>query len=129
MSRNPYVRPVSKTGWWINSRRYREYMAREVTCVFIGAYAVLLTWGLMRLSQGQEAWDTFAAGITSPVGVVFHLLCLGFAFYNTITWFEVTPKAMPLVYKGKRVPGEVIVGGHWAAWAGVTVVVLVVAGI
>ncbi|MCB9960408.1 MAG: fumarate reductase subunit C [Rhodospirillaceae bacterium] len=129
MSRRPYVRPISRTGWWTTQKRYTEYMAREVTCVFIGAYTVLLVWGLMRLSQGQEAWDSFVAGITGPVGILFHLVCLAFAFYNTVTWFRVTPKAMPLMFKGKRVPGTVIVGGHWAAWAGVTLVVLIVAGI
>ena len=129
MSRRPYVPPVSKTTWWTGSSRYREYMAREVTCIFIGAYSVLLMWGLMRLSQGREAWDAFAAGLQSPIGIVFHLLCLGFAFYNTVTWFQVTPKAMPLMMRGERVPGAAIVGAHWAGWAGVTVVVLLFAGI
>ena len=129
MSRKPYTRPISRTGWWTTSSRYRDYMAREVTCVFIGAYTMMLVWGLMRLSQGEVMWNHFVEGIGHWTWMPFHILCFGFALYNTITWFQVTPKAMPLMYKGKRVPGSVIVGGHWAAWAGVTLVVLVVAGV
>ena len=129
MSRRPYVRPVSKTTWWTRSFRYQEYMAREVTCIFIGAYSVLLMWGLMRLSQGREAWETFAAGLQSPIGIIFHLLCLAFAFYNTVTWFQVTPKAMPLVVGGQRVPGGTIIAAHWVGWAGATAVVLLFVGI
>lgn len=129
MPRNPYVRPVSKTTWWMRQGRYKRYIAREVTCIFIGAYMAVLVWGLMRLSQGQEAWDAFVAGLLSPVGIVFQLLCLGFATYNTVTWFQATPKAMPLMIGEEKVPGKTIIAAHYAAWAGVSLVVLIVVGV
>ena len=37
----PYVREVSRYGWFFRSPRYLRYMAREVTCVFIGLHALL----------------------------------------------------------------------------------------
>ena len=59
MSRKPYVREVSRSWWWLNRRNYISYMMREVTCVFIGAYSTVLVFGLMRLSQGQVAYEGF----------------------------------------------------------------------
>ena len=31
MSRKPYIREVSKTGWYLKHPRYMRYMSREVT--------------------------------------------------------------------------------------------------
>ena len=129
MSRRPYVRPVSPTKWWMAQVRFQHYMLREVTCIFIGAYMAMLVWGLYRLSQGQEAWDAYVAGILSPIGIIFQLICLGFALVNTTSWFNVTPKAMPLVVGGERVPGRTIVAAHYAVWGVVSVVVLAIAGL
>jgi fumarate reductase subunit C len=33
MSRQPYVRPVSPTTWYMRNGRYKRYMLREVTCL------------------------------------------------------------------------------------------------
>lgn len=129
MSRRPYVRPVSKTTWWMGQGRYREYMAREVTCIFIGAYMAMLVIGMWRLWQGPEAWAAYVNAILSPIGLVFQLICLGFALYNTITWFNVTPKAMPLMVGGEKVSGGTIIGAHYAAWGAVSLVLLVLAGL
>ena len=34
-----------------------------------------------------------------------------------------------MVVRGERVPGSAIVAAHWAGWAGVTIVVMLFAGI
>jgi fumarate reductase subunit C len=60
---------------------------------------------------------------------VFQLLCLAFATYHSVTWFALTPKAMPLMVKGEPVPGIVIVGAHYVAWAAVSAVVLIATGV
>ena len=128
MSRKPYVREVSRSWWWLNRRNYVSYMMREVTCVSIGAYSAVLVFGLLRLSQGQVAYEGFLEAIWSPLGIAFHLLAFAFAIYHTTSWFNVTPKAMPLKLGDQRVPGRTIVGAHYAGWAVVSLAVLVVAG-
>lgn len=129
MSRRPYNRPVSKTTWWARNARYQNYMLREVTCIFIGAYMAALVIGLLRLSQGPEAWAGWVDWMLSPIGIIFQLLCLGFALVNTTSWFNVTPKAMPMTVGGEKVSGSVIVGAHYAAWAGLSLVVILIAGL
>ena len=108
----PYVREVSRYGWFFRSPRYLRYMAREVTCVFIGLHALILIMALMRLSQGREAWEVFLANLTRPAGVALQLLILVFAVYHSTSWFNVTPKAMPVQIGEDILPGVVIVRAH-----------------
>ncbi len=105
------------------------YMVRELTSLFVGLYCALLAIGLVRLAQGEAAWDGFVAAFSSPAGIVFQWLCLAFATYHSVTWFALTPKAMPLTVRGEPVPGTVIVGAHYVAWAAVSVIVLIAAGV
>ena len=113
MSRRPYVRHFSTTGWWLSEGRYFRYMMRELSSLFIGAYTIVLIVGLYRLTQGAVEFEAFMARLLGPAGTVFSLVTFCFALYNTYTWFQVTPKAMPLVVAGKRIPSAVIVGAHW----------------
>lgn len=124
----PYVREVSRYGWFFRSPRYLRYMAREVTCVFIGLHALVLIVALRRLSEGREAWESFLAALTGPAGVVLQLLILVFAVYHSTSWFNVTPKAMPVQIGEKFLPGAVIVGAHYAGWLVASLVVLFLAG-
>ena len=87
----PYVREVSRYGWFLRNPRYRRYMAREVTCVFIGLHALILLVALKRLSEGREAWEAFLHNLTGPAGVVLQLVILAFAVYHSTSWFNVTP--------------------------------------
>ena len=128
MSRRPYVRPM-KPGWWLGQRRYLLYMIRELTSLFIGLYCALMVVGIFRLGQGKAAWDSFLAALSSPPGIVFQLICLAFAIYHSVTWFDLTPKAMPLRLKGEPVPPKTIVAFHYGAWALVSLIVLIAAGI
>jgi fumarate reductase subunit C len=127
VSRRPYMRKVQRS-WWLQHPRYVLYMIRELTSLFVGLYCALLVVGLVRLSQGHAAWDGFVAALASPLGMALQLLCLVFATYHSVTWFALTPKAMPLMLKDEPVPGVVIVGAHYVAWAAVSIVVLIAAG-
>jgi fumarate reductase subunit C len=128
VSRRPYIREV-KSGWWLQQPRFIRYMIRELTSLFVGLYCALLVVGLYRLAQGQAAWDGFLAALSSPADVGFQLLCLAFAVYHSATWFNVTPKAMPLMVKGELVPARTIIAFHYGAWAVISLIVLIVAGI
>ncbi|MCC6136189.1 MAG: fumarate reductase subunit C [Candidatus Contendobacter sp.] len=121
----PYVRPLSKTSWFLTQTRYKRYMAREVTCLFIFAYTFLLVWGLKRLSEGPDAFNAFVQALGSPLGVLFNLVVLIAAVYHSTSWFNVTPQAMPIQRGEEFVPGKIIVGAHYALWAVASLIVLV----
>jgi len=116
MSRKPYVRKVSKTRWYFKHPRYLRYMSREVTCFFIGAFALLMLCTVERLSEGKAAYESFIAAITGPWSALGLTVVLAFALHNTTSWFNVTPKAMPVQIGEDFLPGKFIVGAHYAAW-------------
>nr|VFK35159.1 MAG: fumarate reductase subunit C [Candidatus Kentron sp. MB]VFK77162.1 MAG: fumarate reductase subunit C [Candidatus Kentron sp. MB] len=127
--RKPYIREVPKTSWYLRQGRYIRYMAREVTCVFIGIHAFIMLWGLYSLSQGEKAYNAFLVSLQSPPSVIFLLLAFLFAIYHSISWFNVTDQAMPVQVGDDFLPGGIIVGAHYAGWVVVTVVVLFLVGV
>jgi fumarate reductase subunit C len=128
MSRRPYSRKVRRS-WWLQHRRYVAYMVRELTSLFIGIYSAVLVMGLVSLAQGQSAWDSFLMTLSSTPGVLLQLVCLLFATYHSVTWFALSPKAMAVTVKGQPLSAKTIVRIHYAAWAAVSLVVLIAAGV
>ena len=128
MSRRPYIRERSRTGWWLDQARYVRYMLREISALFIGIYALVLSVGLFQLSRGERAYEEFLATTEGPAGLIFAVIAMLFAIYHTFTWFQVTPKAMPLELGGKRVPGAFIIAAHWLGFALVSIALWLLAG-
>jgi fumarate reductase subunit C len=126
MSRNPYIRPITSE-WIFRHPRYVRYMVREFSCLFIGGWTVLMVWGLRQLSEGPVAWAAFLELLRSPASIVFQLLTLAFAAYHSVTWFNLTPKALPVQLGEEFVPGWVIAGAHFAGWAVLSFIILVLA--
>jgi fumarate reductase subunit C len=127
MSRKPYVREMSSE-WIFRHPRYLRYMTREFSCLFIGAWTLMLVCALARLSEGPEAWAAFLEGLKSPWIVAFHVVALAFALYHSVTWFNLTPKALPLQLGEEFVPDAVISGAHFGAWAVLSLAILLFAG-
>ena len=127
VTRRPYLRAM--TAEWITRHpRYVRYMVREFSCLFIGAYTLLLVAGMKSLADGPAAYAAFLDGLRSPLSIVFHLLALAFAAYHSVTWFALTPKALPLQIGEEFAPDAVIAGAHYAVWAVLSLAVLVLAG-
>lgn len=127
MSRKPYVREMTWR-WVFRHPRYLRYMAREFSCLFIGAWTLLMVWGLKQLAEGPAAWAAFLEYLRSPASIVFHVLALGFATYHSVTWFKLTPKALPLQVGESFVPDGAIAGAHFGAWAVLSLAILYFAG-
>ncbi|HCB12370.1 MAG TPA: fumarate reductase subunit C [Gammaproteobacteria bacterium] len=124
MSRKPYIREISKTNWFFSQPRYMRYMAREVTCIFILVYTILLIFALKNLAQGPEAYAGFLEALNSPLGILFNLAALVAAVYHSTSWFNVTPQAMPIQRGEEFVPGHIIVGAHYGGWAVISLIML-----
>jgi len=113
-NRRPYVR--SMDGWWKRDAYFVRYMAREVTALFVAAYAVVLLFGLVRLGQGEAAFNSWLQYLTTPWMKGFHLIVLAVFCYHTWSWFNIMPKTMPIMFVGgKRLQPGVITGTGLAA--------------
>jgi len=87
-----------------------------------------MVWGLKQLAEGRASWEAFLEMLRSPWSIAFHVFALGFALYHSITWFNLTPKALPVQVGESFVPDAVIAGAHYAAWAVLSLVLLKFAG-
>jgi fumarate reductase subunit C len=105
--RRPYVR--SMDGWWRKNPFFVEYMIHEGTALFVAAYAGVLLTGLVRLSQGEAAWNSWLTALQNPWYIGFHLAALAAITYHTYTWFKIMPRTMPpVVVGGQKLAGWVI---------------------
>lgn len=127
--RKPYVRPISKTSWFMTQSRYKVYMLHEISSLFVAIYTGILIIGLIRLGEGEVAWQGWLDAVTSPIGVIFHLIAFAFALIHTTSWFKAVPQAMRIQRGEEIVPGKLIVGAHYGVLAAVSLFVLILAGV
>lgn len=109
----PYVR--SMKGWWRRDPFFLRYMAREATGVAVLVYAVILMLGLVRLQQGEAAWNGWLDALQTPWSMALHLVLLVAMIKHAKSWFEIMPKTMPIMFVGdRRVPAKTITRTGWA---------------
>ena len=119
----PYIRPMPAT-WWLKRRPYLVFMLRELSSVFVAIYVVWFLLLLRKLSEGPEAYAAFLEGLRSPLAILFHFVALAFALLHTITWFNLTPQAMPIRRGEDRVPASLIILPNYVAWFVVSAVLV-----
>ena len=127
MSRKPYKRTLPKTTWFLRHSRFQHYMLHEISSVFLAIYLVILITGLFRLGQGPLQWQGWLDGVTSWIGIIFHIIAFIFAIIHTTAWFKAVPQAMRIQRGESFVPGKTIIGVHYGVWAAVSVFVLILA--
>ena len=105
--------------WWLNRKTYFLFMVRELTCLFVGGYALFL---LVLLGQANDA-VAFAAMLNSPLSVVLHLVALLMVLYHSVTWINLTPKVM-VVWRGEdRVSPRWIAAANYVAWVALSLLI------
>ncbi|MDR1163066.1 MAG: fumarate reductase subunit C [Candidatus Accumulibacter sp.] len=113
--RRPYIR--SMDGWWKRNPYFVEYVVHESTALFVLAYALILLVGLVRLGQGEAAWNAWLECMKSVSAIVVHLILLVSVAYHTYTWFHLMPVTLPTIRIGGRelTAGEIVKGGLLAS--------------
>ena len=124
--RRPYVRPMGR--WWRRDPFFMRYMIREATALAVLAYAIVLAVGVVRLAQGEAAWNGWLAALRSPASLLLHAVLLVAMFVHAKSWFEIMPKTMPMMHVGgRRVAGSAITRAGIAATVAVSAAMLALA--
>jgi fumarate reductase subunit C len=104
--------------WWKRDPFFGRYMLREATAFAVMIYAVVLAVGLLRLAQGEAAWNGWLAAMRTPESAVLHLFLLVAMVLHAKSWFDIMPKTMPMIFVGgKRLAANAITRAGWAAAA------------
>jgi len=116
-----YIRPLPGN-WWMKKKAYSLFMLRELTCVFVGGYALYLLILVARATD-QAA---FNAMVNSPGIIVLHVIALPMVIYHSITWINLTPKVL-IIWRGEeRVSSTLIAAVHHAGWIVLSIVIFVI---
>ena len=109
--------------WWVNKWTHVRFILRELTSVFIALYALVLLFQIWSVAQGPEAYANFVAWLRTPVSIILHIIAFVAAVFHTITWLNLTPRALVLHLGEKRVPGMMILVSNYVAWGVVSLVI------
>ena len=110
-----YYRPV-QNAWWLKRQPYVLFIVRELTSLFVGLYCLLLLVTLYSLGQGEKSYDGILTFLKSGPIIFLHVVALIFTVYHSITWFNLTPKAIVIPIGEKRLPDIFIAGSNYVAW-------------
>jgi len=102
--------------WWLKNRAYSMFVLRELTSVFVAFFAMLYLWQLRALAAGPDAYARFVARLKTPLFLTVDTVALVFVLFHTISWFNLTPTAMVVRVKGKRVPDRIVAGSNYVVW-------------
>ena len=108
-----YRRPVP-TWWWTRKRTYFVFVMRELSSLFIAWLVLYLLLFIRAVGRGEAAYADFLDWAASPWLVVVNLVASAFLVLHTITWFSLTPQAMVVSLRGRRVPAAAIIGAQYA---------------
>jgi succinate dehydrogenase subunit C len=110
-----YRKRVS-TYWWIGQRHYTKFILRELSSVAVALFVIFTLLLIRALKAGPEAYARYMHRLASPLMIAFSFVAFCFVLLHTITWFNLTPRAMAVRVRGKRVPEFLVVAPNYALW-------------
>jgi fumarate reductase subunit C len=111
------------TYWWLDRWPYLRFILRELSSVFVAWFVFLTVLQIRALRHGPIAYAEFQERLRNPILVALNVITLLFVIFHAATWFNLTPKAMPLRMGGKRVPSLLIVAPGYLVWVAISVAV------
>jgi fumarate reductase subunit C len=117
-----YRKRVS-TYWWLQRREYLRFVLRELSSVFVAYFVLLTLLQIYALSRGPQAYAGFQDLLRNPFVIAWNVISFLFVVFHSITWFNLSARAMAIRVGGKRVPGLLISGSNVAAWLVISAVV------
>jgi fumarate reductase subunit C len=112
-----WIRTRVSTYWWLRRWSYLAFILRELSSIFVGWFVVYLLLLVLAVSRGDSRYQEFLGWSGRPAVLALNIVSLFFIVYHAITWFNLAPQAMVLRMGGTRVPGFLIAGSNYLAWA------------
>jgi fumarate reductase subunit C len=108
---------------------YFRFILRESTCMFVAWSLVYLLLLVRAVGRGPASYAEFLAWSATPWILALNVISFVLVVFHAVTFFEAVPQAIVVHVGRRRVPGELLKAGHYAAWAAVSAfVVWLIAG-
>ncbi len=117
-----YRKRVS-TYWWLQRWEYLRFVLREISSVFVAYFVVLILVEIYAISRGPQSYANFQDLLSNPLVITVNVVSFFFVVFHSITWFNLSARAMVVRVGGKRIPGFMISGPNFAAWLVISAVI------
>ena len=118
-----YLRRHVSTYWWMERGSYFAFILREASCVFVAWFVVYLLMLVNAVASGAADYQQFLAWSATPVVLTVNVVAFLFMVFHAITFFDAAPQAMVMHVGPKKVPGGLVLAGHYAGWLGLSAVI------
>ena len=122
----PRLKRPMASPWFMAKKTWKIYMIRELTCVFVGLFALELLMLAGAVADGPDAYAEFLTCLETPWLIGLNVFALAMVTYHSITWFVAAPKALRLHIGDNPVDPKIIIYSHYALWLVLSIVVFLV---
>ena len=112
------------TWWWLGRWKFLKFILRELSSLFVAWSVVILLLLIRAINQGPEAYAQFQDWLKNPLVIAVNAVSFLFVLLHTITWFNLSPKAMAVRLRGKRIPDLFIAAPNYLVWLAISAVVV-----
>ncbi len=109
--------------WWLQKWSYFKFMLRELSSVFVAWCVVITLLEVRAVSRGPQAYAEFQNWLARPLLLTLNAVSFFFVLLHTVTWFNLTPRAMAVRVRGRRLPSYLITAANYAAWLAISGIV------
>jgi fumarate reductase subunit C len=114
--RPKWYRTRVSTYWWLSQWSYTKFILRELSSVFVGYFIVITLLQVRALTLGASSYAELQDWLGNPLVILLNSVGFLFLLLHTVTWFNLTPRAIVLRLGGKRVPDILIIAPNYVAW-------------
>jgi len=118
-----WLRRKLSTYWWLEKRAYVAFILREGSCMFVAWFVVYLLLLVSSVVGGPGSYARFLEWSATPWVLTLNVVSFLFIVYHAITFFVAAPQAMVVHIGHERVPGFLVLAGHYVAWGAASVFV------
>jgi fumarate reductase subunit C len=109
--------------WWLQKGTYFAFVLREMSSVFVAWIVVYVLLLVGAVSQDEASYQAFLTWSATPGILLLNIVSFLFLVFHAVTFFDAAPQAMVVKLGPNKVPGSLILAGHYAGWAAISVVV------
>jgi fumarate reductase subunit C len=96
------------------------FMLRELSSLFVALFVVELLLLVRAVARGPAAYAGFLDTLAHPLMIMLNVVVLAFVLLHAITFANLTPRAMVVRLRGRRVPSRAVLAGVYVGWLAVT---------
>jgi fumarate reductase subunit C len=102
--------------WWLSQPSYTAFVLRELSSVFVAWFVAYLLLLARAVGTGEAAYRRFLDLSANPWFIALNAVSFVFLLYHAVTFINLTPQAMVVRLRGRRVPGGLLTASIYVAW-------------